>query len=193
MKHLLENIRRALAGVARAPLPPPASPSGAAALEGGEDLPTIFATFFERAAGRLVPVADRSAAEAWIEREYTGRTICRIEDAPSEEALRASDVGVDRADFLIAETGTIVRSYTSRRASRVSLVPPTTVFLAHVDELVRDLPQALARLADAHRAGRAWSILVTGPSRTADIEKQLVIPAHGPREVVVLLLGDDQR
>ncbi len=193
MKRLLESIRRALAGVAPAPLPPPASPSGAAAPGGHGDLAETFTTFFERAAGRLVRVTDRSAAEAWIEREYGDRNVCRIAEDPSEEALRASDVGVDRADLLIAETGTVVRSYTSRRASRISLVPPRPSSSRTVGDLVRDLPQALTRLADAHRAGRAWSILVTGPSRTADIEKQLVIPAHGPREVVVLLLGDDQR
>jgi L-lactate dehydrogenase complex protein LldG len=56
---------------------------------------------------------------------------------------------------------------------------------------VPDLPAALARLSPMHRAGRAYTVLVTGPSRTADIEKELVIPAHGPRELVVVLLAGE--
>ena len=62
------------------------------------------------------------------------------------------------------------------------------MFVASESDLVPDLPAALARLADTHREGRAYTLFTTGPSRTADIEKKLVIPAHGPREVIVLLL-----
>ena len=57
------------------------------------------------------------------------------------------------------------------------------------DQLVPGLPEALTRLADRHREGRAYSVFITGPSRTADIEKELVIPAHGPRELVVVLIA----
>ncbi len=114
---------------------------------------------------------------------------------PSEAAARSAypgddgETGVDRADLLIAETGTVVCTYASREESRVSLVPPRTVFLATAKEIVAGWPEALSRLACIHRAGPAYTVFVTGPSRTADVEKQLVIPAHGPREVVVALLS----
>ena len=88
-----------------------------------------------------------------------------------------------------SETGTVLRSYPSREASRISLAPDVSVFLAARDSLVPDLPAALDRIAPAHRAGRAYTVMITGPSRTADIEKELVIPAHGPRELIVLLVG----
>ena len=137
-----------------------------------ERLVDRFVAALERAGGRLVRLPDEDAADRWL-----------------REAGLTGETGVDRADLLIAETGTVVRSYATREESRVSLVPPRTVFLATADCLVPDLASALARLAPEHEAGRAYTVLITGPSRTADIEKELVIPAHGPRDLVVLLLG----
>ena len=137
-----------------------------------ERLADRFAAALERAGGRLVRLPDEDAADRWL-----------------REAAWTEETGVDRADLLIAETGTVVRSYETREESRVSLVPPCSVFLAAPDQLVPDLASALTRLAPLHEAGRAYTVLITGPSRTADIEKELVIPAHGPRDLVVLLCG----
>jgi L-lactate dehydrogenase complex protein LldG len=119
-----------------------------------------------------VLVADDDAAKAWLAVHAGGG---------------ASDVGVDRADLLVAETGTVVRTYPSREASRASLHPATSVFVASGEALVPDLAAALRRLRPVHGQGAAYTVLVTGPSRTADIEKVPVIPAHGPRELIVLL------
>jgi L-lactate dehydrogenase complex protein LldG len=91
-----------------------------------------------------------------------------------------------------AETGTVVRSYAGRQDSRVSLVPETSVFLASAESIVAGLPDALEMLAPAHREGRAYTVFITGPSRTADIEKEPVIPAHGPRDLVVVLLAESK-
>jgi L-lactate dehydrogenase complex protein LldG len=139
---------------------------------GSDPLAAAFGAALEKAGGRLVRLPDEDAARRWV-RETSGDF----------------ETGVDRADLLIAETGTVVRSYESREESRVSLVPERSVFMATPDRLVPDLAAALAHIAPAHEAGRAYTVLITGPSRTADIEKQLVIPAHGPRDLVVLLLG----
>jgi L-lactate dehydrogenase complex protein LldG len=134
-------------------------------------------------------VPDEAAARAWIGATWPAAAVVRAEEEPSEEALGSAQVGVDRADMLVAETGTVVRTYARREDARVSLLPEASVFLATPAALVRDLPEALARLAPLHRSGRAYTVWITGPSRTADIEKQLVIPAHGPRELVVVLVG----
>ena len=152
-----------------------------------------FGFELERVSGRLEVVVDADAARVWVEALAAGREIAWLDDAPSEADLRRAAVGVDEADFLIAETGTIVRTFPSPGVARISLVPPISVFLARPEALVSDLPAALAQLEDIHRAGRAATVLITGPSRTADIEKQLVIPAHGPRELVVLWVGADPR
>ena len=132
-----------------------------------------FSDALEEAGGRFVRAGPGDDPGDWAEREYPGAT-----------------VGIDAADLLIAETGTVARSYPDREAARVSLDPEVTVFTATGDEVVADLPEALERIAPAHRESRAYTVLVTGPSRTADIEKTLVVPAHGPRQVIVWLTGD---
>lgn len=166
------------------PAPEPPPPSGA---DVGDDLVAAFGREIERAGGRLVVAQGEAEARAVVEAEVRGRRTVDAAGDPAEEALRDAEVGIDDADLLIAEAGTVVRTFRSRTHARVSLVPPVTIFRAKASDLVRDLPEAFARLAKTHREGRARTVFVTGPSRTADIEKQLVIPAHGPREVIVVL------
>lgn len=163
MDRVYKRIRENLAGAA-AEAPPPPAPSPVPADPLGE-----FRFRLLQAGGRMIEFGDEEEARA------------AFPDGDGE-------TGIDRADLLIADTGTVVRSYATREESRVSLVPPRTVFLATADRIVAGLPEALARLAKLHRTGPAYTVFVTGPSRTADVEKQLVIPAHGPREVVVALV-----
>jgi len=184
MDRLLTRLRSALADARRVPEPEAVAPSGAAL---GEDLVAAFRSALEAADGQLEVVEDEPAARALLAARWPEAVMLDIDDDPTEDALRAAEVGVDRADHLIAETGTVIRSYAGRAEARITLVPPVSVFLARKDALIRDLPQALEAVAAAHREGRHYTVLVTGPSRTADIEKQLVIPAHGPRELLVVL------
>ena len=148
-----------------------------------------FTSALEQVAGRVVRVADEDAARAWVEETFAGRRVVWAEDRPDEEALAAADVGVDRADRLLADTGTLLVTFPDRAASRVSLVPPESVFIASESDLVPGYEEAFEAIAERHRAGPAYSVLVTGPSRTADIEKTLVIPAHGPSALTVVVTG----
>jgi L-lactate dehydrogenase complex protein LldG len=163
MDRLLHKLRGALSAASRPPLPPvlPAGPAEPAAA-----LSERFADALRRAGGRFLTAADETEARAAV----------------------GPDAVLDRADLLIAETGTVVRHYADAGESRGSLWPERSAFLAGPEALVPDLATALSRLGGVHRAGRALTVFITGPSRTADIEKELVIPAHGPRELVVVLV-----
>jgi hypothetical protein len=165
MDRVFHRIREKLRGaVADAPPPPP--PSAPLA-----DPVAEFRFRLEQAGG--------------VFREFAGLAGVRAA-FPDDDG----ETGMEWADLLIADTGTVVRTCATRESSRVSLVPPRTVFLATAAMIVPGWPEALARLALIHRAGTAYTVFVTGPSRTADVEKQLVIPAHGPREVIVALLPE---
>jgi L-lactate utilization protein LutC len=154
------------------------------------DLLDRFTAALEAASGRLVAVADDAAARAFLDDEFADRRVVFAADRPTEDEVRRADVGVDTADRLLADTGTVVKTFPTRESSRPSLVPPVSVFLAKVADLVPGYGEAFEHLAASHSAGRAYSVLITGPSRTADIEKTLVIPAHGPRDLIVLITVD---
>ena len=88
--------------------------------------------------------------------------------------------GVCRADMAVAETGSVLFASGPDQPRLLSLLPPRHVVLLDPKQIESNLEAALARLDR-----RNWAI-VTGPSRTADIEGILVRGAHGPRELIVV-------
>ncbi|MBI5485805.1 MAG: LUD domain-containing protein [Deltaproteobacteria bacterium] len=109
-----------------------------------------------------------------------------------EPERREYAFGVTGAAALIADTGGVVLDLRRRDLAVPSLLVDTHVVVAHPSRLVADLP-AFFRMRAEKRVRGDWydvQVLVTGPSRTADIEKTLVIPAHGPRRMVVILCDE---
>jgi len=105
------------------------------------------------------------------------------------ERLFASDLGITSAQVAVAETGTLVLESSSERSRLVSLVPPVHVAVLRANAILPGLGQVLAALE--HSAGEACAVtLITGPSRTADIELELVVGVHGPRALHVIVLEE---
>lgn len=100
------------------------------------------------------------------------------------------DVGVTGADFAVADTGTLVLLARSGAPRMASLLPPIHVALVRSDQFVANLPALIDRLrSDAWRDGLPSAMtLITGPSRTGDIEQTLSIGVHGPGEVRVVVV-----
>lgn len=102
-------------------------------------------------------------------------------DARSADPWEA-EIGVTVADWAIAETASLLLSAGPGRQRLTSLTPPHHVALVRPGTMLATLDEAFARL-DART-----SVLVTGPSRTADIEGVLILGVHGPGSLTVVRL-----
>lgn len=101
-------------------------------------------------------------------------------------------LGITEAALLIAQSGGVVLDEPNREAVRASTLVDTHIVVARRDSLVETVQDAL-RVRHQRRAGGTWNdlqVIVSGPSRTADVEKVLVIPAHGPRRLVVVVCDE---
>ncbi len=98
---------------------------------------------------------------------------------------RAADsrVGVSEFDWALAATGTIAQDATDPRLRLVSMLTETHVAIVRTASLLPDLECLLARV-DPRRM--RYLACITGPSRTADIERVLTIGVHGPRKLVIV-------
>jgi L-lactate dehydrogenase complex protein LldG len=103
--------------------------------------------------------------------------------------LASSDASITSCEYLIARTGTIVLSAAQESGRTVSVYSPIHICIAYADQLVYDIRDALQLLKEKYQHQLPSLItLATGPSRTADIEKTLVVGVHGPKEVYVFLV-----
>ena len=104
------------------------------------------------------------------------------------DSLESCDAGLTECDALVAQTGGIVVTSKTGGGRALSVLPPHHVVLASKSQLVRDLPSALALIKERHAPNFPSMIsFITGPSRTGDIERILVLGAHGPKKLTVLI------
>ncbi len=101
-------------------------------------------------------------------------------------------VAITRCEFLIARLGSAMISSKHDSGRRLNIYPEIHIILAYTSQLVPDLKNALAGIKKRYGDDLPSMIsVVTGPSRTADIEKTLVMGAHGPKDLYVFLVDDN--
>lgn len=101
------------------------------------------------------------------------------------------EVGVTACEALIARNGSILISNADASGRRLSVYPPVHIVIAKTSQLVMDIKHGMALMREKYGNDLPSMITtITGPSRTADIEKMLVLGAHGPKELYLLLLED---
>jgi len=107
------------------------------------------------------------------------------------DAMLEARIGITRCEFLVARLGSVVVSSRLSPGRKITVYPEIHLVLAYTSQLVPDLKQALAGIRKKYRDDFPSMIsLISGPSRTADIEKTLVMGAHGPKELYVFLIDD---
>lgn len=115
-----------------------------------------------------------------------------VNDGISTLELEKVSVGVTGCDALIAQTGGVLLSARSGGGRALSVLPPHHVVIAINSQLVPDLPAAFEVLERKYTGNfPSFITFITGPSRTGDIERILVLGAHGPRKLTVMLIGED--
>jgi len=103
--------------------------------------------------------------------------------------MEQCDVGISECDALIAQTGTVLVTSKTAGGRALSCLPPHHVVIARREQLVADLPAAFALVKQKHGANYPSMIsFITGPSRTGDIERILVLGAHGPKKLTIFCL-----
>jgi L-lactate dehydrogenase complex protein LldG len=97
------------------------------------------------------------------------------------------DAGISECDALVAQTGSVLVTSRSAGGRALSVLPPHHVVLARRGQLVADLPAAFVLLEKKYGENYPSFIgFITGPSRTGDIERILVLGAHGPKKLTIL-------
>jgi L-lactate utilization protein LutC len=114
-----------------------------------------------------------------------------LPSASAKDQLFAADVGVTGVDWLIAETGSLVVVARQDQPRSSSLLPPVHIALAERRQILPDLFDLFDALGDAVSPPQSLPscvTLITGPSKTGDIELRLVTGVHGPGELHVVLI-----
>lgn len=167
-----------------------------------------FRIALEALTGTLTVVSDAASARDALGELIGGRSavasnhpflsICGIDTLPGvttnltdpsvlRNTCADSDIGITSAFCLLADTGTIVLRADPNESRLVSLLPPVHIAVVPQVRLLTNLDEMLSMLPRPVDDSSAM-VLITGPSRTADIEQYLVRGVHGPRTVHVILV-----
>lgn len=186
--NILRRIRRELGRRPVVAEPMPERLAGGMFAPVGSDVVRRFEQEFVATRGELVGdlgefrkgfrrvVCDDSAVVSCLRAQWA-----RMMPAESVAELARADLAVTGCEWLVAQTGTVVVAHRA-----VSVLPPVHLVVARREQVVADLEEVFERLES--QFGRRWPdavTFITGPSRTADIEKILVMGAHGPKRLAL--------
>jgi L-lactate dehydrogenase complex protein LldG len=181
------------------------------------DLLELFKLRFDSLSGELIVVKDLPQAATSLLGVLQGisSSQCKTHRSPLINALRdqeetlkdflniideedinsvdfaGNEVGITEADYLIARTGSILIRTVSAGGRRLSVLPPTHIVIAHENQLIPSLDEAF-KLLKGDEDFWSYATIISGPSRTSDIEKQLVLGAHGPKRLIVILIKEKE-
>jgi L-lactate dehydrogenase complex protein LldG len=202
-ERILKKIRKALSK--STPLPFPQSEGSSTVYQPSQqDLGLEFAERFTNLQGKFVfcqheqelaaqlnaLVANKKWEKIYCREDLLKKTLADNQfNQFSYNNLATCDAAITTCEWLVARTGSIVLSAAQASGRTVSVYAPIHICVAYTSQLVYDVKDALLKAREKY-AGNLPSFITfaTGPSRTADIEKTLVVGVHGPKEVFVFLV-----
>jgi L-lactate dehydrogenase complex protein LldG len=117
--------------------------------------------------------------------------VCLTDKPYDVRELERCDAGITECDALVAQTGSVLVTSRSAGGRALSVLPPHHIVLARQSQLVGDLSEAFELLKSKYANDYPSLIsFITGPSRTGDIERILVLGAHGPKKLTVFCLTE---
>ena len=203
---ILGKIRKALSVGNDAPVAPDLTSPIYAPLP-DEDLVVAFAHMFKEKGGELIYASSEEELSEGISgflyayqyrQVYVWDTIaadfladqnCQV--ITNDKNLEDIEVAFTICEMMVARTGSIVVSSAKASGRRLSIYPPHHVVIAAASQIVADIDDAFKALKRLYPEQLPSMVsMITGPSRTADIEKTLVLGAHGPKRLTLFLLDD---
>lgn len=202
-ENILKRIRKALSQ--STPLPFPQSEGNQPVFQPLEQEPEVeFAEQFTKLQGKFIYCINQQELAfqlgSLIKKQDWHKVYCQedklvaavagqLADRLVKTDLAHCDVSITGCEYLVARTGSIVMSAADPGGRAASVYAPIHICIAFTNQLVYDIRDALQ--AAKEKYGRNLPSLITlatGPSRTADIEKTLVVGVHGPKEVYLFLV-----
>ncbi|HZI52065.1 MAG TPA: lactate utilization protein [Chitinophagaceae bacterium] len=202
-ENILKKIRKALSH--STPLPFPQSEGINSVFQPQQqDMEIEFAEQFNKLQGRFIFCLNRQELafqfNSLVKKQNWEKIFCaepqlqelvdsQLSERFSKKNLAGCDVSITGCEYLVARTGTIVMSTAQTSGRTTSVYAPVHICFAFTHQLVYDVKDAL--LGIKAKYGNNMPSLITfatGPSRTADIEKTLVVGVHGPKEVFCFLI-----
>lgn len=206
-QNILKKIRQALGNTV--PVPFPQSEGSESVFQHPRQEPEIeFAENFTKLQGRfsfcindkelVAQITQLVAARNW-DKIYCRETALKqmLADAGFtgnyNNDLINCDVSITGCEALIARTGSMVMSAAQQSGRTTSVYAPVHICIAYTSQLWYDIKEALLDVKDKYPKLPSLITLATGPSRTADIEKTLVVGVHGPKEVFCFLVESEAK
>jgi L-lactate dehydrogenase complex protein LldG len=204
-ENILKKIRKALSN--STPLPFPNSEGNSPIFKPAKDgLEVVFATEFTRLLGKFAFCKDIADLKTQLTALGKANAWEKVYVSTEDEALMGllhdtwvgpnhtndlagCDASVTFCECLVARTGSIVLSAAQKSGRTVSVYAPIHVCIAFSNQVVFDVRDGLQLIKEKYKSNLPSLItFATGPSRTADIEKTLVVGVHGPKEVYLFLV-----
>lgn len=177
-----------------------------------EERRSIFESNLAALKGQLVVCKNAADAREKLEQLYAERSWSKLathraplceavvpaaltaictDDGYDKHALEAVDAGVSECECLVAQTGSVMFSTRASGGRALSILPPVHIVLAKASQLVGDLTDAYTLVRQKYGENLPDCLgFITGPSRTGDIERILVLGAHGPKELFVFIIEE---